>query len=305
MARITKDTKVGEEFAGKPKILSWARIWAFSGGPFSNQGWPKKNVHTDLEFARACGLPTVGVSATQYMGHMAELMIDLFGLDWLRHGTFDVKFVDLVDAGDTLVPKATVESKEARGSATKFNMNVRSENQRGRDVLVGSATGIVGAIDYCEIRPDAPLPALPGLESLKKEREWAPLEYLATSELNEQYLFSEEAFDRWYIEATEFGPAVVHPGFLLNWSNTTRSPSYNIGPGEGGLHARDETFFYNPARVGKKIKVVWNSLGSYEKRGRPWSVTEAVISDEDGVVILKRRSHGTVASQQYKKEYKR
>ena len=83
MPRITKDTKEGQEFDGQPKKISWERLWTFSGGPFANTGWPKKNVHTDLEFAKECGLPSVAASGTQNQGYVVQLMVDLFGVKWL------------------------------------------------------------------------------------------------------------------------------------------------------------------------------------------------------------------------------
>jgi acyl dehydratase len=137
-----KDTKEGQQFSGNPKKISWERIWTFSGGPFKRSGWPSSNVHTDLEFAKDCGLPTVAASATQYQGYVVQLMISLFGFEWLSHGTMDVKFIRIVDAGDILVPKAVVRSKEIEGSTTKFTLEVWIENQRGEKVLVGYSTGI-------------------------------------------------------------------------------------------------------------------------------------------------------------------
>ena len=142
MVIVTKDTKEGQQFSGRPRRLSWERIWTFSGGPFSKAGWPKSNVHTDLEFAKESGLPSVAASGTQYQGYVVQLMIDLFGVEWLSHGTMDVKFIGIVDAGDILVSKAVVKSKEGEDSAAKFTMEVWVENQRGEKVLVGSATGI-------------------------------------------------------------------------------------------------------------------------------------------------------------------
>jgi acyl dehydratase len=141
---INKDTSLGEEFVGKPKKLTWERIWAFSGGPFGTPGWPKKNIHTDLDSARRMGLSTVYVSATQYLGHLAELMIDLFGEGWLRGGRVTgVKFIKPVAEGDTLQTKATVRSKEQSGSRVEFTMGVWCENQNGDKVLVGSALGVL------------------------------------------------------------------------------------------------------------------------------------------------------------------
>lgn len=141
---IFQDTLVGQEFAGKQKKLTWERIWAFSGGPFNTPGWPKKNIHTDLEFAHSMGLSTVYVSATQYLGHFAELMIDLFGEGWLTSGkTIKSKFIKTVTEGDTIQIKAKVHSKKEKGSVVEYTLDVWCENQNGDKVLVGSASGIV------------------------------------------------------------------------------------------------------------------------------------------------------------------
>jgi acyl dehydratase len=146
MAWINKDTPIGCEFVGKPKRMSWERLWAFSGGPFTAEGWPKKNLHTDTGFAKNLGLPTVGASATQYLGHLTELMIDLFGEEWLRHGIMSkVKFVKLVADGDVLISKSKIVSKEKEGSKIKVLLNVSVENQKGEEVLIGSASGFVPA----------------------------------------------------------------------------------------------------------------------------------------------------------------
>jgi acyl dehydratase len=144
MALIDRDTPIGLEFVAKPKTLSWHRIWTFSGGPFILEGWPKKNLHTDIEFARSLGLQTVGVSATQYLGHMAELMLDLFGKSWLSNGKMiNVKFPRLVANGDVITSKAKVVKKERSGSAIKYTLEIYVENQNGDKVLAGSATGLI------------------------------------------------------------------------------------------------------------------------------------------------------------------
>ena len=135
---ITQDTLVGQEFAGKPKKLTRERVWAFSGGPFNTPAWPKKNIHTDLEFADSMGLPTTYVSATQYLGHLAELMIDLFGEGWLSSGKMSgVKFIKPVTQGDTIQARVRIRSK----AEEEYTLDVWCENQNGDKVLVGTAIG--------------------------------------------------------------------------------------------------------------------------------------------------------------------
>lgn len=144
MAIITVNTPIGEEFKGRSKKMIWERVLTFSGGLFTSQGWPNKNIHTDSAFAQKVGLPTVGISATQYLGHMAELMVDLFGEEWLSHGMLkNVKFIKLVVDGDTLVSKAKVAEKIGEGSKVKFILDICVEDQNCDKVLIGSATGIV------------------------------------------------------------------------------------------------------------------------------------------------------------------
>ena len=141
MRKLTPETKVGGEFTGKTKTISETRVFAFSGGRFDAPGWPSKNIHTDLEFAKSCGLQTRSVSATQYMGYLTELMIDLFGETWLSHGSMELKFIAIVDVGDRLVSKAVVTLKESEDSKTKFSLDIWCQNQHGNKVFVGTAMG--------------------------------------------------------------------------------------------------------------------------------------------------------------------
>jgi len=139
---ITKDTLIDTKFTGKPKKMTWERIWTFSGGALDTPGWPKKNIHTDLEFAKRMGLSMVYVSATQYLGHLAELMIDIFGDKWLSGGkTSELKFIKPVTEGDTIQSKARVKSKEKKGQIIEYTLDVWCENQNGDNVLEGIAIG--------------------------------------------------------------------------------------------------------------------------------------------------------------------
>jgi len=143
MRKLTPETKIGAEFAGKRNTISEPRVLAFSGGRFGALGWPAKNIHTDLEFARSCGLQTRSVSGAQYMGYLIELMVDLFGENWLNHGKMELKFIAIVDVEDSLVTKAVVTSKELEGSGTWFVLDMWCENQHGDKVAVGTAMGLI------------------------------------------------------------------------------------------------------------------------------------------------------------------
>jgi acyl dehydratase len=144
MTLITAETPPGQEFSGNSKKLVIERIWAFSGGPFRASGWPSPNIHTDIEFAKNTGLSTVYVSATQYLGHLTEHLVDLFGEIWLSTGkTRDLKFIKPVTEGDILRARSRVRATTKQGTTTTFVLDVWCENQRNEEVLVGEAIGFV------------------------------------------------------------------------------------------------------------------------------------------------------------------
>lgn len=143
MPVFDKKVEVGQEFSGKPKKISWQRLWAFSGGPFNAEGWPRKNIHTDLTFAQSTGLSRVYASGTQFQGHIVELMLDLFGDRWLTYGEMTNKFVKGVGEGEVITTKARVQAKEETSAGVKYDLEIWCENQDGEKAVVGTAMGLV------------------------------------------------------------------------------------------------------------------------------------------------------------------
>ncbi len=143
MPIVTRETAVGSEFAGRPRVVSWERLWTFSGGSFTADGWPKKNIHTDLETAKMLGLYTVSASATQYLGYAVSLLIDLFGDQWLSRGSVTAKFIALVTVNDVIQAKARVLEVRDGDDGQEFRLDIWCENQDEAKVLVGRAVGTV------------------------------------------------------------------------------------------------------------------------------------------------------------------
>jgi hypothetical protein len=133
------------------------------------------------------------------------------------------------------------------------------------------------------------------MSQTKLAQEWEvgfraePLEFTVSAELNQQYAYAQEDYDPLYVG----DGAIVHPALLLNMSNTTRSPSHALDQRSGNLHSRDETWFLRPARVGSPLRVDWTVVEWYERKGRPYRVTEAVVTEADGGKVLRRRIHTT------------
>ena len=130
------------------------------------------------------------------------------------------------------------------------------------------------------------------LTELGMGQQFEAYEFQVTPDFNQQYLYAAEDYHPRYLEETNLGPPLVHPSLLLNQSNLTRSPSYRLPPGISAVHAKEEVEFLNPGKVGKTFKVTWKVIDAYEKRGKSYSVTEALVVDEDGLEIMRRRTHG-------------
>ena len=135
MSAAARNTTEGHTFSGKPKTVTIERMRGFSG-------WPVKNIHTDVEYAKACGLAGPIASGTMFQTYLVGLMIGYFGADWLGNGGIQVAFVRAVEPGDVITPMGTVEKQEPTDAGNRVELRVWCENQRGEPVVVGTAFGL-------------------------------------------------------------------------------------------------------------------------------------------------------------------
>ena len=129
----------GHVVEGRARRLTLASALALSGGTFDAAVWPEKNLHTDLKAANDAGLAEIVVSGTQWEGYLVGLLAELFGMHWFRHGELDIKIPRSVRIGETLQPKARLETRDTQGGALRIALSVWVENQDGAQVLVGTA----------------------------------------------------------------------------------------------------------------------------------------------------------------------
>ena len=133
--------KAGEWVSGNANLVTSYRTWQFSGGWPPGDGWPSKNVHTDDDFARKCGLPGRAASGAMVQGYVVDFMADIFGVDWLEEGSCNLKFVAPVQIGDSVVPRARCTGTTDEDGRTRVDLELVCENQSGDVVAVGTAVG--------------------------------------------------------------------------------------------------------------------------------------------------------------------
>jgi acyl dehydratase len=130
------ELKVGHVFEGRPRSVTLDRMRGFSG-------WPRRDIHTDEDLARASGLPGAIASGTMSEAYLVGLMLDVFGDGWIRNGRMELAFIKAVQTGDVVVPRGRVDEVAPRERDTRVTMAVWCENQRGEQVVVGTAWALL------------------------------------------------------------------------------------------------------------------------------------------------------------------
>lgn len=99
------------------------------------EGPGERNSHTDPEVARqAGGQPPLTQGAISF-GVLSRMLTDRFGAGYLEGGALDVRFVDRVYAGDVLVARGEIASRESG----LVRLRVWAEKDDGSRVTVGTA----------------------------------------------------------------------------------------------------------------------------------------------------------------------
>ena len=95
-------------------------------------------IHTDLETARAAGLPGIIAHGMLSMGFLGQFLVGLVGPEGVRR--LRVRFNAVVRPGDVLTCRGTVTSVRETGPGHRMvELEVWVENQEGERVTVGEA----------------------------------------------------------------------------------------------------------------------------------------------------------------------
>jgi len=96
-------------------------------------------LHTDEVFAtKVAGFPSVFAHGMLTMGMTGRVLTDWFGAERLK--SYGVRFVGQVWPGDTLTATAVVTALRAEDGEHLADLSVATRNQRGEEVLTGTAT---------------------------------------------------------------------------------------------------------------------------------------------------------------------
>jgi len=138
MSAAPVEIRVGEEIVSQPYVLDAAAAKAYGEGIESpRRRASRRSIHDDKDAARDAGFVAPIAAGEQTLAVMAQFLADNFGMRFVRGGRLEVALTKPVLFGDVLISRAKIERIGLDGG--RAELKIRVENQRGEEVLVGSA----------------------------------------------------------------------------------------------------------------------------------------------------------------------
>jgi acyl dehydratase len=131
------EIKPGAAFAAAPYLLDEDAAHAYERGVKEPERRRTRevNIHNDPAAASRAGFSRPIAAGEHTIAVMMQLLVDRFGMGFVRGGGFEVALIKPVLYGDTIVAHAEVERVD-NGSAA---LRLRVENQAREAVLTGTA----------------------------------------------------------------------------------------------------------------------------------------------------------------------
>lgn len=127
------------------------------------------------------------------------------------------------------------------------------------------------------------------LEKVVPDEHWETVEeFVITRELNQRFMNCLEDHFPWYAENSPYGGPIAEPGVLHEMAFMAMMRRFPIAPPEGkqSVHAKQESQFYYPPRVGTRVKIEVRLTGKFVKREKDYVIHEARLTDEGGRIFL-------------------
>ena len=138
MSATPRETRIGAELVSAPYLLDAAAAKAYQEGiegPARRR--PSGNIHYDKDAARKAGFVAPIAGGEQTIAIIAQFLADNFGMRFVRGGRIEVSLTKPVLYGDRLTSHAKIVSVDP--DANRAELQIHVENQRGEQVLMGTA----------------------------------------------------------------------------------------------------------------------------------------------------------------------
>ncbi len=136
MSASPAEIRIGAELVSAPYLLDAGAAKAYLLGiEEPPRRRPRGNIHDDKDAARKAGFVAPIAAGEQTIAVVAQFLADNFGMRFVRGGRIEVSLTRPVFFGDTLTTHAKIVSVDA----DRAGLQIHVENQRGAQVLTGSA----------------------------------------------------------------------------------------------------------------------------------------------------------------------
>ena len=136
MSAAPAEIRIGAELVSAPYLLDEAAAKAYHDGiEGSPRRRPPRGIHDDKDAARKAGFVAPIAGGEQTIAIIAQFLADNFGLRFVRGGRIEVALTKPVIFGDLLTSHAKITSV----GADRIELQIHVENQRGEQVLTGTA----------------------------------------------------------------------------------------------------------------------------------------------------------------------
>jgi acyl dehydratase len=183
-------------------------------------------IHDDA-VARQHGYAGALVAGVTIYGYLSRLVVDAWGVEWLRRGTATVRFARPVYDGDLLTLSGRIRGRSGREEAGEILAEIEARTPRG-EVAATMAAGLAWGGPVVALEPRAyPAAALPG----------SPPPVTAEDPLGTPVLRLDAAvLERAADDLDDPSPVyrgsagVVHAGLVLRQANRALSENFTLGP---------------------------------------------------------------------------
>ena len=98
------------------------------------------NIHTDEEFAKSEGFPTVNADGMIMTNWCSEMLVHAFGMDYFERGELRTKYIKPTNLGVLLHVKGRIRAAAAQPNGnTLYMIDVWCEDQDGTKLVDGDA----------------------------------------------------------------------------------------------------------------------------------------------------------------------
>jgi len=113
------------------------------------------------------------------------------------------------------------------------------------------------------------------------------IEMVSNQELQGRLLVALQDDNPWYHRESPWGGPIVHHAMLDDFPMCAVLQHYQWP--FGSVHAKQETEFFNPILLGKRVTVTSKIVEKYIRRGKQYIGMESLVVSEDGTPILKSK----------------